>query len=195
MLGLKPVRNANGSPFMGDLTHYRINSENTAAIFHGDPVVLTSGYVLRTTGNTAVIGVFQGCEYADAAAPGGYRFSPNWPGVSLGAGVEVRALIADAPDLISEITFRGTTTALTYAQLVSTFGKRVNLTLGSGSGAFSTAEMGAASTTGAFFVLPISVAPYPGEGVGGRKDPADNKFLYTVQVKAMLHQLAGSVAD
>lgn len=60
----------------------KIASNNTTAIYQGDPVrMLSTGYIAQWTAGTAVSqlwGVFVGCQYL--AAGGNWRFSPYWPG-------------------------------------------------------------------------------------------------------------------
>jgi len=189
MSGLKPIRRANGAPYMGDVTHYPVDPTNATKIYAGDPVKLASGYIVRADGSAgeAFIGVFTGCEYKNSAAPGGYTFSNHWNGIEPEAGATVTALVADGPDLVFDIEY----TKAGGAAVPGDLGQTYTVSLGSGDDATgrSTAVLGTTSGTGPVFALPLTVAPHP-------SDPkiAGSAHTYRVQVTAALHQLAGSAA-
>jgi hypothetical protein len=187
MSGMKPVRRLDGSPFMGDLTHYPVNPAG-AAIFYGDPVKLVGGYIVRATGvaTEVTLGVFMGCEYLNRAAPGGLTFSNYWNGVGGDAGAEIRGFVVDSPDVIYEVEF-----TKTGALAITDLAKRYTLTMGAGDASTgrSTVTLGAASATGPVYAMPLTVAPTPGDPVivGGN-------YTYRVQVFLSLHPFAQASA-
>lgn len=71
--GLKPVKRSDSLPFAGAVTEYRIQSGYATAIYAGNPVRYTSGYVTvpsaanmgTTSSPDALLGVFVGCSYTD----------------------------------------------------------------------------------------------------------------------------------
>ena len=83
--GLKPVKRADGTPYAGAVTHYKIDPAGVANnIFYGSIVQLTAaGYV-----------EFVGCEYVDAS--GQTQYSQYYPTASLTAV----AYVVDDPNVL-----------------------------------------------------------------------------------------------
>lgn len=80
--------------YSGGLTEYNISPANTNAIFTGDPVVLSGGFIVAATNAaTAILGIFMGCRYVDN--DGSFKFRNQWDGVA--GRSDVRASIAIPP--------------------------------------------------------------------------------------------------
>jgi len=74
-----------------------VKSDNTTAIFFGDPVTnLASGYITRATAGTAPIsGIFAGCKYLSTSQKRTV-WSNYWPGAD--ASSDVEAYLIDDPN-------------------------------------------------------------------------------------------------
>ncbi len=97
--GLKAVRHATGGQIMHN--DYPVAVTYTTAIYQGDQVQMTpdSSIILAEAGNTDNLGVFNGCEYDDAA--GAHHFSPYWPGTA--GCTNIQAHVYDDPNIIFAI--------------------------------------------------------------------------------------------
>ena len=101
--GLKPSRQLNGSPFINAQNRYRIQANNSTAIFQGDLVKpLDSGNISRAIAGDAdqVVGVFNGCFYTDPTTQKP-TFKNYYPG-SINAS-DIIAMVIDGPDTVFEI--------------------------------------------------------------------------------------------
>jgi hypothetical protein len=74
-----------------------VKSDNTTAIFFGDPVVNTNaGYIQRASSNsTPITGIFAGCKYLSTSQKRTV-WSNYWPGADASADIE--AYIIDDPN-------------------------------------------------------------------------------------------------
>ena len=64
--GLRPLGKLGSNVNSDGDTQYRIASNTTDAIFEGDTVTLSGGYVIKATpGDANILGVFLGCQYTD----------------------------------------------------------------------------------------------------------------------------------
>lgn len=91
-MGFQPYRHRGGGVVRasGD---YKIQAAYGTALFTGDAVVLTSGYIARAADNSAtILGIFAGCSYR--ASDGSQVFAPNWVAstATLGSG-DVKASV------------------------------------------------------------------------------------------------------
>jgi len=79
--GLNPVRIAGGGYNTGGVNAYAIaNGTLTAALFKGDPVMLSAGTVVPSGGTqTKALGVIRGFFYMDASNTGKPRFTDQVP--------------------------------------------------------------------------------------------------------------------
>jgi hypothetical protein len=79
----------NGSPPTFEQTTAKVASNNSTAIFFGDPVVpLSTGYIARASVNTVQLaGVFVGCKYLSVALKRTV-WSNYWPGADANGDVE-----------------------------------------------------------------------------------------------------------
>lgn len=98
--GLRPYRSINGAPWNNAQNRYTISSNNTTAIFQGDPVKpQTSGNVTLQASNTsnAVVGVFNGVFYTDPSTQKP-TFRNFYPG-SIAAD-DITAFVVDDPETV-----------------------------------------------------------------------------------------------
>jgi hypothetical protein len=99
--GYKPVNLIGGQVFSGSTRMYPISYGYNTNLFYGDPVTLSSGFIVSqasavSTTNT-IVGIFLGCNYTDPATKQ-KRFSQYWPANTL-AGDAV-AVVCDDPDTV-----------------------------------------------------------------------------------------------
>jgi len=98
--GLRPYRSINGASWNNAQNRYKISANATNAIYQGDLVVAQSdGTVVRATANTstAVLGVFNGCEYTDPVTKKP-TFSNWYPG-SINSS-NITGFVVDDPDTV-----------------------------------------------------------------------------------------------
>lgn len=108
--GLKPVNLIGGQPYAGSTREVKLSTNNTAGMFNGDIIQLTSAgnpqalTATITTGTTAgVIGVMVGCRYVNPATK-----QSNWaqyvPANAITNGyTDVYVMVADDPDLVMQV--------------------------------------------------------------------------------------------
>jgi hypothetical protein len=101
--GYKPINLIGGQPFSGSTRNYPVAYNNTAAIFYGDPVTLSGGYVViptlpvnSTTANQ-IVGIFLGCYYTNPSTK--QRLYSQYLPASTLAG-DIVAIVADDPDIV-----------------------------------------------------------------------------------------------
>jgi hypothetical protein len=119
--GFKPINLIGGQVFSGSTREYPIAYNYGTAIFYGDFVQLSSGFITilanTITGNAAV-GVFLGCSYTDPVSKQ-KRFSQYYPANTL-AG-DIKAVVCDDPDTVfraAVVTAAGTATIASGSQLL-----------------------------------------------------------------------------
>lgn len=79
--GLRLARSQGMEGYTGNTREYGIDPTNSNAIFTGDPVVLSGGYIVAATSTTAaILGIFMGCRFV--AADGSYEFRNQWDGTA-----------------------------------------------------------------------------------------------------------------
>lgn len=95
---------------------YEIAYNYATALYSGDAVILSSGYVNVAADDSAtILGVFAGCQYANDA--GEIQFSPYWPGVALADSAKVvKAFVYVDPNILYEVQ-SDTGTASTIANI------------------------------------------------------------------------------
>lgn len=134
----------------------KIKSDNTTAVYFGDPVSnLNTGYITRATAGTAQItGIFAGCKYLSTSQKRTV-WSNYWPGSDAAADVE--AYIIDDPNAMFVV--QAGSSAITLADI----GLYVQFDLGTGN----------ASTgiSGAFVSSPAVTATLPFRLVDVITDP------------------------
>jgi hypothetical protein len=125
--GLRPVKRADGMPYAGAVTHYKINPAGLANnVFYGQVVHINNdGYIALSTATGAdgttnalptgttlrgSVGVFVGCEYINAQ--GQLIHSQYYPANVTGA----TAYVVDDPDVLFQAQLDGAATAATLAK-------------------------------------------------------------------------------
>jgi hypothetical protein len=96
--GLRPLGNLSATGAQKQYA-YEINDNQSGAIYQGDLVTLSSGYVVKydSTLHTAALGVFNGCNYIDPTT-GKPTWKNYYPGsVNITAGV-ISAEVVDDPN-------------------------------------------------------------------------------------------------
>lgn len=108
--GLKPVNLIGGQPFAGSTREVKVSTNNTAAIYNGDVVQLSSAgnpaalAATPTAGTTSgIIGVCLGVRYVNPATkqPTYAQFLPA--NAITGGYTDVFLVIADDPDLVFQV--------------------------------------------------------------------------------------------
>lgn len=162
--GLRPVNLIGGQPFAGATREYRVAANNSAAIFNGDLVVLSSAGLPAAVSSTPVafllpgttadatpgiVGVMMGCRYTNSLKQTIYQnYLPA--NTVTGGATDVWITVADDPDTLFQI--KGTAALGTFNSGTSgsgwpgAIGKNTTLTFGSGSTA--TGISGVALTVG-----------------------------------------------
>ena len=63
--GMTPSRKTSGAPENGALVQIPVKNSYATALFHGDPVKLSAGYLQIADATSKIVGVFQGYQYID----------------------------------------------------------------------------------------------------------------------------------
>jgi len=155
--GFKPVNLIGGQVFSGSTREYPIAYNYGTAIYYGDFVQLSSGFVTilaNTIAGNAAVGVFLGCSYTDPVTKQ-KRFSQYYPANTLAGDIE--AIICDDPDTVFKaavVTAAGTATIASATQLLVGQNMAGNTTTGSSAtGNSAGGVVAASSSTGNFRVL------------------------------------------
>lgn len=123
--GLDPVNLIGGQPFAGSTRNLPIAYNYGTAIYNGDLVSLSSGYVIPTTlpvnSTNTTVGVFVGCYYTNPTTKQ-RLYSQYYPG-NVTAG-DITAIVVDDPDTIFKV-------AVTAAAGSSTIASASSILLGS----------------------------------------------------------------
>ena len=149
-----------------------VQSSNATAIYHGDPVVMSSGYVLGATGTgSAVDGIFDSCVYIDST---GRTIQSGF----LPASTTGTVYIIDAPGAI--FLAQSNNTALTQANV----NKNVAFAAGTGSTFTSLSgyflDAGNIATTSSFpFRIVQLYSDFAPSGVNGAAASANNMAVVT----------------
>lgn len=96
--GLIPINLIGGQVFAGATRQIPIATNSSTAIYYGDVVKLSGGYLAKDTGTTAAtpVGVFLGCTYTDPVF--GKTFRQYYPGTT--NITDVVAYVQDDPDAL-----------------------------------------------------------------------------------------------
>lgn len=108
--GLKPVNLIGGQPFAGSVREVKLSTNNSAALFNGDVIQLTSAGNPQaltstiTTGTTAgVIGVMTGCRYVNPTTKQAIWGQYVPANAITGGYTDVYIFVADDPDLVMQV--------------------------------------------------------------------------------------------
>lgn len=154
--GLVPKKVTGAGYVTGGHSTFPIANAYATALYKGDPVVITAGYIVKAAATDNPIGVFMGTSYVDAVTEdtvfsnvftAGTSNSTKYAPIDAVRGAkEPVAYVAQNPDLLMEIEADGAVTA-------DEFGKNFDLNLSAGnastglSGAtLDTSSVGTAAT-------------------------------------------------
>ena len=157
--GLKITRSTGPDGFVGNQTKFDISPANANPIFTGDPVILSSGFIVEATGaadnnDFTILGVFQGCQYVDA--DGSYKFRKYWDGAPNRTQIKAFVAIPDGATFLIKGTPAGT---YTQANIGQRFG--LDYTVGSTVYGDSRSRLAAATAaTGPLIINRLVEAPF-----------------------------------
>ena len=105
--GLKPYGMLGSAPNSVGTTEYRIASDNSNALYQGQPVIPIAAGVIddlqaAAGGSVSIVGVFNGCEYVSSTT-GETIFSNYWPGSGADSDFPVKAFLYDDPSMLFTI--------------------------------------------------------------------------------------------
>ena len=105
--GLKPYGKLGSAPNSVGTTEYRIASDNSNALYQGQPVIPIAAGVIddlqaAAGGTVSIVGVFNGCEYVSSTT-GETIFSNYWPGSGADSNFPVKAFLYDDPSMLFTI--------------------------------------------------------------------------------------------
>lgn len=125
-LGFKPAGKADGTPYTGALTPYKIASAYATSIFTGDVVkLITTGYINLAAAGDQMRGVFMGVRYIDST--GKPQILPYWPASTATFGsADAVAMVCDDPKMLFEAQ-------ISAAATQAAVGANFNLVAGTGS--------------------------------------------------------------
>jgi hypothetical protein len=155
--GFRPVNLIGGQVFSGSTREYPIDYNYNTAIYYGDFVQLSSGFITilaNTITSNVAVGVFLGCSYTDPVSKQ-KRFSQYYPG-NVTAG-DIKAIVCDDPDTVFKaavVTAAGTPTIASATQSLVGANMAGNTSTGSATtGNSAGGVVAASSSTGNFRVL------------------------------------------
>lgn len=158
--GLRPLGKLGSNVNNDGNTQYRIASNTATAIFEGDTVTLSGGYVVKATpGDAKILGVFLGCQYTDPTTKK-TTFKNYYPGAVVAS--DIVATIVDDPNalfLVQASGVAGNTCVGLNADLVQT-------TAGNTTTGVSGLELatGTLAADAALNVKVVGISSVPGEG-------------------------------
>ena len=158
--GLRPLGKLGSNVNSDGDTQYRIASNTTDAIFQGDTVTLSGGYVVKATpGAAKILGVFLGCQYTDPTTKK-TTFKNYYPGAVVAS--DIVATVVDDPNALFLVQASGVaanTCVGQNADLVQTAAG--NTTTGVSGLELSTGTLG---TSADLNVKVVGISSVPGEG-------------------------------
>ena len=108
--GLKPVNLIGGQPYAGSVREIKLSTNNTAALFNGDIIQLTSAgnpqalTATITTGTTAgVVGVMTGARFTNPLTKQSMWGQYIPANAITGGYTDVYVYVADDPDLVMQV--------------------------------------------------------------------------------------------
>ena len=156
--GLKPVKRADGMPYAGAVTHYKIDPAGEATnLFYGQVVILgADGYVALATASGAdattnnlggsgvgALGVFVGCEYTNDQ---GQRIQSQYYPSGTANGGDIVAYVVDDPNVLFQAELDDTATQ-TMVGTNTTFAAVQSTSTGSTSTGVSSSQLDATVAT------------------------------------------------
>lgn len=114
--GFKPVNLIGGQVYAGSTRNLPISYNYGTAIYYGDPVTLTSGFVtiatLPVNSTNTVVGYFAGCYYTNPTTKQ-RLYSQYYPG-NVTAG-DITAIVVDDPDVVLKAVATASASSATVA--------------------------------------------------------------------------------
>ena len=97
--GFEPARRQGGGVANQGMNRYAINNGYASNIFYGDPVALSSGFVIQSSvSSDKALGVFAGCVFNNPTNGNQPTYSRYWPtGTSVTDGSQPYAWVIDSP--------------------------------------------------------------------------------------------------
>ena len=137
----------------------RIASGYGTAIYSGDVVTLSSGYVNQAGATSTPIGVFYGVYYT--ATDGTPTFSKVWTADTATQGsADAEALVYNDPGIVYEAQFTAGTPAVSF------IGSKYTLSTTAGSSTTGRSKEGATATTSSGVALCVGFASQPSNSIG-----------------------------
>mgnify|MGYP003624659122 FL=1 len=175
--GLRPSRRRGGAPNGSGMNEYPIASGTTPALYNGDIVCQSGGYVVAlVTITQKAIGVFTGCRYVENGEP---KWSNFWTAAL--SATDAKAMVVDDPQATFEIQ---ADSSVSIGDINGGF--NFNVTLGSGSTVTGRSGYGlkaATRTTASAMIRPISVIDIPGNNI----DVAAERAFPKLEVRLVRH--------
>lgn len=179
--GFRPSQYLNGGTYNGQPNPYQLASGYATAIFTGDPVDITGGYVTIGVAGSPIVGVCAGFQYLDAL--GNYQYAPYWPAntVTFGAAAAT-VLVYDDPNILYDIQTDDSTGPHTTPYFVQAdMGKNANFAIGAGNTATgqSTTYLNRTglNTTNTLNCRLVRFTPVPGNGPGSATAKFNNVLV------------------
>tara|TARA_R110000824_G_scaffold14874_3_gene62986 strand:- start:278 stop:817 length:540 start_codon:yes stop_codon:yes gene_type:complete len=137
----------------------RIASGTSAAIFSGDVVTLSSGYIIQGTATSTPAGVFYGVQYT--ATDGTPTWSNQWSAslATLGSG-DAEAYVYVDPAIIYEAQFTAGTPAVSF------IGNKYTISTTAGSTNNGRSKEGVTATTSSGVALCVGFVDSPSNSIG-----------------------------
>jgi hypothetical protein len=121
--GIKPVNLIGGQVFAGSTRNLPIAYNYGTAIYYGDPVQLTAGYIVIAPGGASLtgasylkgtVGIFLGCYYTNPTTKQ-RQYAQYYPGNVL-AG-DITAIVADDPDQVFQVAVTNSASGTTISSI------------------------------------------------------------------------------
>jgi transcription initiation factor TFIID subunit TAF12 len=136
----------------------RIESAYGTAIYSGDVVNLSSGYIIQGTATGAPVGVFAGVYYE--ASDGSPTFSKYWTASTATLGsADAKAYVYNDPDIVYEAQFTAGTPAVSF------IGNKYTLTTTAGSSSTGRSAEGVTATTSSGVALCVGFVDTPSNSI------------------------------
>ncbi len=175
--GLRPSRRRGGAPNGSGMNEYPIASGTTPALYNGDIVSQSGGYVVAlVTITQKAIGVFTGCRYVENGEP---KWSNFWTAAL--SATDAKAMVVDDPQATFEIQ---ADSSVSIGDINGGF--NFNVTLGGGSTVTGRSGYGlkaSTRTTASAMIRPISVIDIPGNNI----DVAAERAFPKLEVRLVRH--------
>jgi len=137
----------------------RIASGYGTAIYSGDVVTLSSGYVNQAGATSTPVGVFYGVYYT--ATDGTPTFSKVWTASTATLGsADAEVLVYNDPGIVYEAQFTAGTPAVSF------IGSKYTLSTTAGSSTTGRSKEGATATTSSGVALCVGFASQPSNSIG-----------------------------